>query len=194
MTRKITVFTKTDRRNLNTFVLWGLGGLQNMDPRFVFLDLKATFNSVHRAVLCPCFSLKDEPEKFIPLFQSPYMNSQSWVRASDDLSPEFITRSDARQGCSLLLGWLKRYPYPCARIVAVIFSQSETCLTVNMRTTFRYWVKTRVSCGFSSVVQTSVETWYELCTFEMQNTVAELDRLEAELCSRGRTTGWSGQI
>ena len=68
---------------------------------FVFLDLKAAFDSVDRLALWRCLSLKGVPEKFINIIRSLYANSRSRVRAYGNVSPEFTTTSGVRQGCPL---------------------------------------------------------------------------------------------
>ena len=69
---------------------------------FVFLDLKATFDSVNRC-LWDCLSKCGVPDKYVRLIQSICDHPTSRVRAYGELSPEFTTTSGVRQGCPLSL-------------------------------------------------------------------------------------------
>jgi hypothetical protein len=67
----------------------------------VFLDLKAAFDSVDRAALWKCLTIKGVPPKVIRLLKTLYANSRGRVRVYGKLSPEFNTSSGVRQGCPL---------------------------------------------------------------------------------------------
>ncbi|KAH9582966.1 hypothetical protein MS3_00007543 [Schistosoma haematobium] len=67
----------------------------------VFLDLKASFDSVDREILWQCPSLRGVPQKYINLVKALYSNTTSRVRAYGELSSAFATSSGVRQGCPL---------------------------------------------------------------------------------------------
>lgn len=65
-----------------------------VDPRFVFLDLKALFDTVDRGILWRYLGM---PKKFIPLILSLYANSRNQVYGY--VAPEFSMKS---YGCSAI--------------------------------------------------------------------------------------------
>lgn len=52
----------------------------SVDLRFVFLDLKAAFDSLNRVLWC-CILLKGMPEKFVSTIESTYVNNLNGMRA-----------------------------------------------------------------------------------------------------------------
>ena len=71
----------------------------------VFLDFKSAFDSVDRQALWQCLTLKGVPSKILFLLKSLYTNSRGRVRVYGQLSPEFTTSSDVRQGCPFHLSY-----------------------------------------------------------------------------------------
>ena len=64
-----------------------------------FIDLKAAFDSVHRASLWKILRLLGVPLKLCNLFKNVYDSSKSCVRVNGKLSDWFDTLSGVRQGC-----------------------------------------------------------------------------------------------
>lgn len=165
---------------------------------FDFLDLKATFNSVDHAVLWCSLSVKDMPEKFIPLMQLLSANNRSQVDAYGDHLPQFTT-------CEVV--FVKVVLFPISFITLSLWWFRDGL--VLMREQWHWYLvrQEHVWFGiFGWYSDTEWSNWSKLrilldllnnstfCTFEVKNAVAGSDCLEAGSCSCRRTTGWRGWI
>nr|CAH8852710.1 unnamed protein product [Trichobilharzia regenti] len=65
----------------------------------VFLDIKAAFDSLDRTVLWNCLLERGAPEKFVNILKALYRNTLGRVKAHNQLSSLFPTKSGVRQGC-----------------------------------------------------------------------------------------------
>lgn len=117
-----------------------------VDPRFMSLDLKAVFDYADCAILWRCLSLKMCRRNSFHLSRFYMWTANSRVCAHGDLSPKFV-----RISLSIF-----HWSCPHMRIVAVMFAQTEICLTCNMWTILYCWVRTQSSWVFVSYLNDTV--------------------------------------
>ena len=68
---------------------------------YVFLDLKAAFDSVDRLELFNLLLTQGVPAKYVNILKSMYAHTSGKVRAYGQLSRTFNTTSGVRQGCPI---------------------------------------------------------------------------------------------
>ena len=65
----------------------------------VFLDIRAAFDSLDRTALWNCLLERGVPEKFVNILKALYRDTSGRVRAYNQLSSLFPTKSGVRQDC-----------------------------------------------------------------------------------------------
>lgn len=118
-------------------------------------------------VLWRCLSLKGVPRNSFPiptlLIQTPEAQFVLTAVFDRSSSPELVLAIVPIPPffSTLQLKWLWRQPYPHVKTVALILVQTGNSLTSNIRKTFCYWFRNKVSCKISPIIWNIFYTCFE---------------------------------